>query len=208
MVKRKITALVLSLAAMLSLTTSAYADDVTETYRETVRVGNFDCWVEDGQYYTEIDGEVGLVIDVGDTTNQTVDSAVSYADSEIWQIANPEVDLTDDKVYQDAIFLNQRDDYTPIFKIDTGKVGFASFQFSTKFVLKNTYGLTVHTYHDDLCEWTSCPRKVIFSFAVQYILFVDGTETPNVSKCCVYFHKDQCEGEETFNYWAKQVKYG
>ncbi len=38
MVKRKTTALVLSLAAMLSLTTSAYADDVTELSRETVRI--------------------------------------------------------------------------------------------------------------------------------------------------------------------------
>lgn len=207
MLKRKIIALLLSLSAALSLTTAAHAEDVTEIHRETVRVGNFDCWIENGEYYTELDGEIGLVIDIADLSKKSVDDTMSLANGEIWQIANPEVDLTDDKEYRDLINLSERDCFTPIFKIDTGEAGFASFQFSTKFILPNTYGLTVHTYHVKSSEWTSYSRKVIFSFAVSYVLFVDGTETPDVSKCCIYFHKDQCEGEKTFYYWAKQVKF-
>lgn len=56
---------------MISLTATVHAEGVSEQ-RETVRLGGLDCWIVDGEYYTEIDGEVGLVIDLSDTSKQSV----------------------------------------------------------------------------------------------------------------------------------------
>jgi len=56
---------------MLWLTTSAYADDVTELSRETVRIGNHDCSVENGKYYTLYAHEKYLVINLDELNFET-----------------------------------------------------------------------------------------------------------------------------------------
>ncbi len=68
--KRKITALFLAVVAALSSTVTVYAEEAIEQ-RETVRVGNYNCWVEDGEYYTEYNGEVCQVINLDEMTPPT-----------------------------------------------------------------------------------------------------------------------------------------
>lgn len=209
MLKRKVAALVLAISAALSLTATANAEDTIEQ-RETVRVGNYECWVENGEYYTEINGEVGLVIDISDTSAQSDDAVQTFASNEVldWENNAWVLDMRDDTEYHGYIDLRNHDDYTPIFLIDTGAAGFASFKFRTEFIFANTYSITIHTYNDLTHAWDhSSTRDVIFSCFVPYMLIVNGTETPYVSKCCIYFNKEGSTGEDFFYYYAKQVKY-
>lgn len=208
MLKRKIMASILAVSTMLSATATVHAEDTTEA-RETVRIGQYDCWVENGEYYTELDGEVGLVIDV-DTFLAKPDSEVTTLSSEItWDYleANAIIDIRDGREYQGVITLNKYDDYTPIFLIETGDNGFASVKLSTKFSTYNRYKLTINLYNKVVGKWNyPIDRKATFGPGMNFILLVSGTETTNISKCCVYFHKDESTGQSVFNYWIQGLE--
>lgn len=208
MFKRKIMALVLALSAMLSVTATAHAEDTTEA-RETVRIGKYDCWVEDGEYYTELDGEVGLVIDVDKFYEQPYDGSAMPLSDITWDFleSNAKIDISDGREYQGVINLNNYDDYTPVFLIDTGDTGFASVKLSTKFVFVNEYKMTFYLYDGTQGKWNyPYTQTVRFAGLKNYVLLVSGTQTRDITRCCAFFHKDGSTGESVFNYWVKGVK--
>lgn len=102
-----------AVSTALSLTATVYAEDESEP-RETVRVGQFDCWVVDGDYYTEYDGEICEVINLGDMTAKRVDEVqlLSNATSS-WEYDNVEIDISDGRKYQGLINIERYDDFTP-----------------------------------------------------------------------------------------------
>lgn len=211
MLKRKIMALVLAVSTMLGTAATVQAEaaeDVAEA-RETVRVGQYDCWVENGEYYTEIDGKVGMVIDLDEISSQNENDEISLLSDTMldWKNANVERDITNGKAYHGVISINKYDDYTPIFCLDNEQARISPLMLHAKFVFKNTYKITVMTYNKDIEEWNSSSKKtIVFSAALPYLILVSGTETKSITKCCVYFHKDDSTGEKSFNYWAEQTK--
>lgn len=206
MLKRKIIALLLSLSAALSLTTAAHAEDVTEMHRETVRVGNFDCWIEDGQYLTEYDGEVCLVINLNDISMQSAAAQQSddWVETKDWK-NGPEVDISDGHTYEGRINLTNGDDSTPIFLGKPAAGSDISYEISTKFVLPNTYNIRFYCYDSNMQDWYKYDRTVVFTqpFLTSRVL-LSGTPTPYTTKCCIYFRQEG-SGEKNFRYWFRQI---
>lgn len=187
MFKRKIISILLALSTTLSIANTAHAEDVIETKR-TVKIGNYDCWSENGEYYTEINGEVGLVINLDELSSQSDTNQISLLSETMldWEHGNVEFDLTDGKSYNGLITLKNNDDYTPIFRIVTEQSALSSLMFYTKFVLPNKYKITILTYNANTSEWNYAePKTVTLSLAVRYFLIVSGTETRDITKCCV-----------------------
>lgn len=207
MVKRKLVALLLSLSAALSLTTAAYAEDVTETRRETVRVGNFDCWVENGQYFTVYEGEVCLVINLNDVSvqNAAAQETDDWVETIDWK-KGKQVDISDGEKYEGNINITNGDDCTPIFLGKPSDGSDVSYEISTGFVLPNTYKLRFYCYDSYLRDWYGYDTTVVFTqpFLTSRVL-LSGTPTPNTIKCCIYFRKEGSTGEKSFRYWFRQL---
>lgn len=78
---KKMTAAVLSLVMTVTMGASAYADELD--VQEHVQIHGHDCTVENGQYYTVIDGERCQVINLDDYIPEvTIVSAGEYANEE------------------------------------------------------------------------------------------------------------------------------
>ena len=149
-----------------------------------------------------------MVIDLNEISSQTENDEISLLSDTMldWKNANVERDITNGKSYQGVISINKYDDYTPIFCLDNEQAGISLLMLHTKFIFANKYKITVITYNKDTKDWNSGKKTIIFSAALPYILLVSGTETKSITKCCVYFHKDDSTGEKSFNYWAEQTK--
>lgn len=113
-----ICAVIMAAVATLSMTMSASAADVTEITleqtRETVNIGGYECWVEDGHYLTNDNGEIVEVIDLAEaTTTSAVDD--NDVDTLLSLQANNEVDLTDGSTYYGTIDATTSDYVSPVF---------------------------------------------------------------------------------------------
>lgn len=199
MLKRKIMALILGLTTMLTATATVHAEDTTEA-RETVRVGKYDCWVEDGEYYTVYEDEVWQVINLDEITPQSV-SEIADSDKMLdWESDNFRVYLLDGKVYNGSIDISKSDDYTPIFVTEPIDNTY-SFFMKTGFITKQTYNVTIFTYNNITNGWdTGYNTNLIFAVGSQSKKLFTGTLGQETSRCCVYFHKDRCDGKTEFNY--------
>lgn len=206
MVKRKITALFLSLAAMLWLTTSAYADDVTELSRETVRIGNHDCWVKNGKYYTIYDNEKYLVINLDELnfeTQNNVDVQETMAYSQGKSAISEEIDVSDGGVFNGTIDITNGDCNTPIYKIDPDKkIRRISFTMHTNFIFTNKYKIVIYM-HDQYAnpnEWRHSEEILVsFSLLTQDKVIFDGSATL-LEKLYITFLKEGSSGEPVMNY--------
>lgn len=203
MIKRRILAMFIALSAMFSLTATVHAEDVTET-RNTVNIGGYDCWVEDGEYYTEYDGETCQVINLDEITPQPVSEMNLRYSPSSWEYNNVELDISDGREYQGLINIKKYDDFTPIF-IGTPNDHDFSYQITTKFIFTNKYSISFFTFDSDENTWSEYLMTVYLGFGSNKKILVSGQATPHTTKCCVYFHKDGSTGEEVFNYWFKQI---
>lgn len=206
-------------AMMLTLTCStAYADaagTTNEQIRETVCIAGLDCWEEDGNYYSVVDGEVSLVIDLSDLSHLSKDVTVTDSSAAPLSVARGvryDVDLSSGNTYEGQIDITNGDCSTPIF-FRSSTCSYSKFKFKTKFVFDNTYNFTVGVdYADDEGEgfgsWvTEDHRTYTFSLRNQsYTSFVIAYQNGFNTICQIDFHKDGSTGEKKFNYWMSLVK--
>lgn len=111
-ITRKITALLIASATAASMSINAYASEVEEN--DLVQIGEYECYVEDGQYYTEIDGKTYLVIDLSEGAVEDESLNTSFYATN-WQ-NGPVVDISNGSTYSDTINASQADDCTPIIQ--------------------------------------------------------------------------------------------
>lgn len=202
MLKRKVAALVLAISAALSLTATTNAEDTIEQ-RETVRIGNYECWVENGEYYTELDGEVCRVVNF-DVTSELASPTISRAAGVEIDWSN-EVDISDGRTYHGSINIENSDDFTPVFCGNPTNSA-ASYKISAGFIFPNKYSVMVHTYETISNSWTPSKKKDIeFSWFTPTIVVVSGTPSRYTTKCCMYFYKEGSTGEKTMNYSFRQI---
>lgn len=185
---------------MLSAAATVRAEDEAEA-RETVRIGQYDCWEENGEYYTVYEDEIYQVIDLDELTPQPISETGVAGGMLDWQNDNFRVVLTEGKEYKGSIDISEGDDYTPIFLMEPQDNRFSVF-IKTKFIFRNKYNVTVFTYNN-ISGWDNgYDMTIYFGMGAQKKKIFTGTASQVTSRCCVYFHKDGSDGEEKFNYWA------
>lgn len=205
-------------AMMLTLTCgTAYADTVetaTEQTRETVCIAGYDCWEEDGNYYSVVDGDLSLIIDLSDPNHLPKDVTVtdsSAAPLSVARGARYDVDLSSGNTYEGQIDMTNGDCSTPIFFIDKN-CSYSRFKFKTKFVLNTSYRFTVGVdYADDegegLGSWTTWDYTS-YTFSLinpSYITYVLPYEKDFNTICQFDFYADGSSGQKRFNYWMSAV---
>lgn len=204
-------------AMMLTLTCgTAYADAVETTPEQTqemVCIAGYDCWEEDGNYYSIVDGEVALIIDLSDLSHLSKDVTIidaSAAPSSVARGVRYDVDLSNGNTYEGQIDLTNGDCSTPIF-YRSGTCPYGRFKFKTKFVFGNTYKFTVGIdYADEQGEgfdsWVT--RNYSYTFSLvnpSYTSFVIAYQNGFNTICQIDFYKDGSTGEKQFNYWMSLV---
>lgn len=192
---KKLAALLTAAALASSFCIPAQAEES----RELTQLGEFECWVEDGEYYTELDGKICLVINLAELEWETEEIS-AYAGSS-W-MNGPEYDVTANGKYEGTIDITYDDDSTPIF------LGYRSspnetrisYCFGTGFIAPNTYTFDIHIC-DLTGNWMTTRRNnFIFSVVTQTIILFDGFLNEAPQKMCLTFIKDKSTGSTPFNY--------
>lgn len=110
---KKIAAMLAAAAVASSFGVSAFAEKASQEQKELVQIGEYECWVEDGQYFTELDDEIYLVINLDELEWESEDIAL-YSDSDTYNGTLP-VDLSDGSHYEAYVDLRYGDFTTPTF---------------------------------------------------------------------------------------------
>lgn len=188
------------LAALLTaavIASSLYVPVQAEESREFVQLGELECWIEDGEYYTELDGKVCLVINLAELEWEKED--ISMYSGSNWQNGE-EYDITANGKYDGTIDITYGDDSTPIVlgRASGDNETRISYCFGTGFIAPNTYQIQIHIYN--VGSWSTSSRKQIFSIFAQNIVLFDGYLNNAPQKMCLTFLKNGSTGETPFNY--------
>lgn len=204
---KKIAAMLAAAAVVSSFGVSAFAEEVVEEQKELVQVGEYECWVEDGQYFTELDGEIYLVINLDELEWESEEISARSV-SEVWQNGTV-VDLSDGSTYYGRVNIQTKtEDSTPIFiGYTASQGGRVSYIMSTGFVRANSYLTNVHIYDPAESKWeTSYDETISFSLTDQSRIIYTGATGVAPTKICITFLQRLSTGEQIFNYSFRVVR--
>ncbi len=161
-------------------------------------LGEYNCWVDNGQYFTIDNGEICQVINLDEAEWEIS----TFSASSDWS-QGPVVDISDGREYAGRIDMTDGDDSTPIFIGYTNNTSEerVSYTLKTGYIFPMKYRIRVHSYSNILREWISSEHNVTFSLASQNKVLFSGQTGEAPSKVCVTFVKDLSHGETAFNYW-------
>lgn len=199
MKKSKILSAIIIMATVIGLTSSVSAEKTLST-TETVRVGNYDCLEKNGQYFTEINGESYLVINLDEL--EWKQEGVSRASSVGW-LNGQEVDISDGSKYNGTVNMSNGDYSTPIFigyNPNTVTSSKLSYNISTSFVGSNSYTVDVHVYEHLSKTWNTSTVTINFGLLSQKKVLFTGQSNVAPTKMCLTFDKDKSTGKESFDY--------
>ena len=211
-------AAIMATVTALAITMPTFAAEITnetvEQTRETVQIGGYDCWEEDGNYFAMIDGEVTLIIDFTDmdrlskcvtvTKNEAPSASPAYIGDRF------EEDLSDGHEYAGRMDITNGDCSTPIFYVSR-TCPYNGFLFKTGYILPQTFSFTVWVdYADDLGygmhNWYTNSYTVTFNLFNQNHRSFALLEGQYFGGLCKFvFHKEGSTGEKQFNYWVSPV---
>ncbi|MBQ9949016.1 MAG: hypothetical protein IJO91_11585 [Oscillospiraceae bacterium] len=202
--KKKVLSLVCALSTFLSIGMSASAEsisaDSTVALKETVQVGEYQCYVENGQYYTVLDGETYLVINLDEAMPCSSNDGVSVASVQTDQ----EIDINGSS-YNGQIDISNGDFATPIFCGDENGLP-RGYQISTGFIFENVYQVTPRVFNTAYNAWVNQNTVTIaFGLFQQTKILYTGTTATVCSKAQFIFHKDGSTGEPVFNYTISEI---
>lgn len=155
----------------------------------------------DGQYYTEIDGEIYLVIDLDKGVVEDDNSNISFYAAN-WQNGSV-VDISNGSTYSDTMNASKADDCTPIF---TGKpTNGYKFTIASLWGI-NTYKVNIHYFSYAYNTWYSEEQTLTFWMieAASYKILCAGSHAQDTTKICVEFYHDGSTGTFPFTYTMQQ----
>lgn len=201
---RRIIPAFLSAAIFLASSTVAFAqDNVSQTpVNEQIRVGDYDCYVENGQYYTELDGEKCLVINLDDYDSSYISAQQSANASEYrWLDERQTVKLS----YSGSVDVSKGDFTTPVFLASEKDEGYyCGFQIGTGFWRPTSYTIDLYYYNSypGINKWQYTPNvKITFTLLAQNKILFTGTAVHFYKKACLVFHQvDSNHSNPVFNY--------
>lgn len=167
----------------------------------TKKIGDYDCWSINGQYYTILNDEICQVINL-DELNWEYDTYVTQASSVSSQ-NNNEIDLSSGNKYQGKVDISKTNFTTPTFigyKSTTQK-NKISYSFHTEYFFPNKYSVKIYGYDPILKKWMTTEDTFVFDFFGKTKVLFNGTTGVSPSKIYITFLKSGSTGEPVFNYW-------
>lgn len=190
---KKLTSAALALAMGISMAGNVFANEIEET--EYVQVAGYTCTVEDGQYYTEIDGEWYLVINLDDFLPEYLkDSTAAYPERESLQFNTL---ASDHELYSDTVNLNRGEYISPAIDCNPS-IGFKLKILNSFF--SNTVMLRFHMNHRDSGWVPTIDIPLSFSALHTVQGFVTEYTSPYLIQCKVQFLKDGTTLASPFSY--------
>lgn len=206
-IMKKLFSVFLALTMAFSLGIAAQADEY-ET-KDTITVSGYECWNEDGEYFTEIDGEKCQVIILDNFIQPMTLSSYVQKQSTASKKPKYDVDLSNGEQYEGRINITQGDDITPRF-FRKRSPGTCSFEISTGFVFNTSYNVTIsfemYDEYGNLLNNYLEHETLSFNFMIKTHKFFVGTLTNADCVCQITFHQSgSSETERNFKYWIKAV---
>lgn len=199
MKKSRLLSAIVIMATVVGLTSSVSAERISTT-ADTVRVGNYDCLEKNGQYFTEINGELYMVINLDEL--EWKQEGISRASSVGW-LNGQEVDISDGDKYNGTVNMKNGDYSTPIFigyDPDTVTSSKLSYNISASLASSNSYTVDVHVYEYLSRRWNTSTVTINFGLFTQRKVLFTGQSNVAPTKMCLTFDKDNSTGKETFDY--------
>lgn len=195
---KRITAVITAAVMTVSMSVNTYASEAAES--DHVQVGEYECHVENGQYFTEIDGETYLVIDLDDGSTED-DSFNISTYSTNWENGRV-IDISDGSYYCDTINASKAVDCTPIFQGNPG----SGYKFTAVNLAGiNVYKVNIHYFNTAFNKWYSEEKTLTFimEIATSNILFTSST-SQLIKKICLEFYSDGIFRIYPFTYKMQQ----
>ncbi len=176
-----------SLAAMMLTLTcgTAYADsnvDVPVSVSETVEltdIGGYACYQRDGNYWTMLDGEECLVIDLSTlagTLSEPASATSSITPPPYWN-NNEFVYLSDYDGYSGEVDLSKGDFYSPVFEVSP-ELADCRIDFKTDHIKPNKYKIKIWTHHmAPVNEWVPYTTEHNFNLVARSMVLLTGSES-------------------------------
>lgn len=179
---------------------STVADASDHNRQVTKKIGEYDCWSVDGEYYTTLNSEIYHVINL-DELNWEYDEVATQAASNNWQNGK-EVDISKGKAYHGSVDISKSDFNTPIFigYTDQSQKNHVSYCFNTGFIFTNKYKVSIHQYNPVNKTWSVTNTTFAFNMTGQTKTLFSGTTAISPSKICFTFYNSGSTGEKVFNY--------
>ncbi len=200
---KKIISLVTAAATALSIMATAHAAETKP--QENVFIAGHECWVENGYYFTDVDGEKCQVINLDDYIQVDLNEQNGIEPYSTINGVYYDAELPLDQYYEGRINITNGDDETPTFFID-GTAGVDSVEVKTNFILPTSYNVTVwYNFGISSDAWQDDdPQTITFFAPIQTHKFFIGTARQNDCLFKMVFHKAGSSTTETnFRYWIK-----
>lgn len=207
---KKFAAMLVAATIASAMSVPAFAEGLAvteEEQKELVQIGDYECWVEDGQYFTEFEGETYLVINLDELEWESEEKS-AHSRAETWQ-NGPVVDLSDGSTYYGRINIQTKtEDSTPIFiGYTTSQGGRLSYIMTAEFVWENSYLTNVHAFEPAENKWiTTYDKTISFSLTDQSRIIYTGATGEAPTKMCITFMQRLSTGEQIFNYSFRVVR--
>ena len=181
-------------------TVSLNSDMHAQNQQITEKIGEYDCWLIDGQYYTALDDEIYQVINL-DELNWEHDTLAAQTSSGSRGSGN-EVDLSNGKAYHGSVDISNTNFTTSTFigYTKTSEKKHIAYSIHTEFLFTNKYSVKIYGYNPVTKEWNITNTTLAFNgFGKTKVLF-SGTTGIAPSKMYLTFIKASSTGEQVFNY--------
>lgn len=196
---------IITMFTMLLCCITAYAAETTDT---TI-INGYECYQEDGEYYTIIEGtayHVLVPIEESVVTDPDLLEQLNglLADDNISTYSFPtstwpdtrEYDISDDSTHIERVNLANGDYYSPNFTVDIPN-GFAAASIIIDFLdylWFDTVYIQTSLYYCNNGQWTSARYEVAISESINYHIFSVGTACSSITNLCFLMHQ---QGSQT-----------
>lgn len=202
-------------AAIMAVTVNLSVAAEAMTEPELTDIHGYMCYERDGQYWTLLDGEEYMVIDLDNYMTSGTEGSFIDNEASLYSIQSNDspiglptadwydcgyIDMRQIHSYTDGCYISSGNQDSKIYYYPT-KNGNASYvaTISTKQVLNNTYYTYVYLHNSDSVDWTPISTTITFNVLQPVHMLYTSSLTQNIDGFAIRFLKTS-PGEKTFYY--------
>lgn len=167
-----------------------------------IDINGFSCYEIDGNYFTTIEGDSYLVINLDECVWRAENTALSRASID-WMYGT-QVDISDGSRYNGTLNISTSDDSTPIFigydPSGTTYNSRISYNLEAGFIFNNSYSVDVHVFDYPSSSWSTTNVTLTFNITGQHKILFTGMTNSAPTKMCLTFLKEGSTGESNIGY--------
>ena len=198
-------------AISLMLTAGIPVQAETADPVEYIDINGYDCYERDGYYWTVLDGDEYLVIDLSDSVsvcNDISPCATSIGTPPNWTNSQVVTLTEDNPTHKDTCHLKNGDYCSPVYEIKPEQTDYR-IEISTGVVFNNSYDVVLYTHlqYNMLGGWQPTQRTITFNVVIPYRVLLTGTVSTAIDGFAIKFLSSST-GQKDLDYTIKAIKIG